>query len=296
MNAEWTDYVPREGPRRSPATRIRVLRDLVSQPLGVKRDIMVCLPPSYETSALYYPVLYMHDGQNLFDRGTSYAGEWRVDDVVATAARDGFETIVVGVPNARERRIDEYSAFRDRRLGGGHGEGYVAWIADVLKPLIDGAFRTRRERAATGMAGSSMGGLISLWAFFARTDVFGFTAALSPALWFARRAFFSWLERQPTVQGQLYIDAGTEEGPLVLADVARLRDVLVERGYRLSRDLRCVLETGGRHDEASWGRRLPGALRFMLADVPPAAAATSPPPHAAARLPGHDAATRRTPQ
>jgi predicted alpha/beta superfamily hydrolase len=286
-NREWTDHVPRPGAQREPASRLRVLRDVVARPLGGQRDITVCLPPTYDTARLRYPVLYMHDGQNLFDRGTSYADEWQVDEVMAALGREGVEAIVVGIPNAGERRIDEYSPFRDRRMGGGYGEPFVRWITDELKPLIDDAFRTLPGRTTTGMAGSSMGGLLSLWSFFGRGDAFGFVVAMSPALWFARRAFFSWLERQPATPGRIYIDAGTEEGPLVLADVARLRDMLIDRGHRIGRDLRCVLESRGHHDEASWGRRLPGALRFTLEGVHPVEDVTTAPalPRATPRSP-----------
>jgi predicted alpha/beta superfamily hydrolase len=114
-----------------------------------------------------------------------------------------------------------------------------------------------------------MGGLISLYALFSRPDVFGVAGAMSPALWFARRAIFSWLDGRETTGGKVYLDAGTAEGPRLLADVARLRDRLIDRGFRIERDVRCVFERGGRHDEASWGRRLAGALRFMLSPRTP---------------------------
>jgi glycogen operon protein len=249
-----------------------------SPQLGNARDVLVCLPPSYDALPhRSWPVLYLHDGQNLFDRGTSFAEEWRADEALRTAADSGLEAILVGIPNANESRIDEYSPFHDAKAGGGgKGDAYVSFLTDTVKPAIDEAFRTSGERLETGIAGSSMGGLISLYAFFQRSDVFGFVGAMSPALWFARRAFFPWLKPRPRTGGRVYLDAGTKEGPFVLADVARLRDVLVERGYRLNRDLRFVLETGGRHDERAWGRRLLGVIQFMLVGAKPAASQPEP--------------------
>jgi predicted alpha/beta superfamily hydrolase len=260
----WIDYVPVTGAPHRAAGRLKVLRAVASPQLGNTRDLLVCLPPSYAASQHRYPVLYMQDGQNLFDRGTSYVEEWRADEVLDAAAAEGVEAILVGIPHMREHRMDEYSPYRDRRLGGGRAADYLAFLIDTVKPLIDAAFRTRPGRAGTGVLGSSMGGLFSVYALFQRSDVFGCAGAMSPALWFSRRAIFRWLERQPPPHGRLYLDAGTEEGPIVLADVARLRDLLIERGYRSGRDLRVVLEAGGRHNETAWSRRLLGALQFLL--------------------------------
>lgn len=260
----WTDY-PTDGDAvlQTLAGRLRVLRG-VEGPGTVRRDLLVLVPVSHGRNGDRYPVLYMHDGQNLFDPATSYAGAWRVGRALESLRKDGIEAIVVGVPNAGDRRISEYSPFPDARVGGGDGEAYINWLADTVKPLIDGAFDTRRGPENTCIAGSSMGGLISLYGLFRRPDIFGTAGALSPALWFARRAIFPWLETVGTVSGRVYLDAGTAEGPLLMADVARFRDQLIGLGFRLGENLRCLMEKGGHHDEASWGRRLPGALNFML--------------------------------
>jgi len=264
VSSDWIPYSP-VATERATAARLLVRRGVRSPQLGNQRDLLVCLPSSYDREPdRAWPVLYMHDGQNLFDRGTSYADEWRADEALRTAAETGLEVIVVGISNTGDTRIDEYSPFHDARAGGGRGQDYVAFLTDTVKPEIDAAFRTLRDPASTGVAGSSMGGLISLYAYFERNDVFGFAGAMSPALWFARRAFFSWLKRRAQTRGRIYLDAGTKEGAFVLADVARLRDTLLDRGYRLGRDLRVVLEAGARHDERAWGRRFLGLLEFML--------------------------------
>jgi predicted alpha/beta superfamily hydrolase len=117
---------------------------------------------------------------------------------------------------------------------------------------------------STGIAGSSLGGLISLYSFFQRRDVFGFAGVMSPALWFANRAIFEWLAHKPYVGGRIYLDVGMREGPRTVGDVTRLRDALVEKGYRNLDDLLCVVDTAGDHSERSWARRVRRELYFLL--------------------------------
>src|SRR5262245_44761431 len=176
----WRDYVDGRSDHTVVGT-LKTLEGVYSPQLGNRRTLYVHLPPSYDTAGRRYPVLYMQDGQNLFDEPLSYAGEWRVDETMAALSDEGIEAIVVGIQNMGARRIDEYSPFRDRRLRkGGRGDQYLSFVARTVKPLIDRDFRTLPERATTGILGSSMGGLISLYAFFACPEVFGFAGAMSP--------------------------------------------------------------------------------------------------------------------
>ena len=244
---------------------LEVLENVHSPELDNRRDVLVYLPPSYHGSRRSYPVLYMHDGQNLFDPATSFAGEWGVGRILDAAARRGLEAIVVGVPNAGARRLDEYSPFRDPGLGeGGRGAAYAAFLAGTLKTLVDGRFRTRPSRDSTIIAGSSMGGLISLYALFRHSDVFGAAGALSPSLWFAGGAIFADVARSPFVPARIYLDIGTLEGAEHVANARRMRDLLVAKGYRLGRQLRWLESRCGRHDERSWGRRFARALPWLL--------------------------------
>src|SRR5688500_9831438 len=150
---------------------VLVLRDVESVELGNARDLFVYLPPSHYASDRRYPVVYMHDGQNLFDQATSFGAEWEVDQTLEAASSEGLECIVVGIPNAGKSRLDEYSPWCDpRHKSGGRGEAYLDWIVQTVKPRIDADFRTRPERGTTGIAGSSMGALISLYAFFRRPE------------------------------------------------------------------------------------------------------------------------------
>ncbi|GIV97159.1 MAG: hypothetical protein KatS3mg057_1816 [Herpetosiphonaceae bacterium] len=255
---------------------VEILEQVWSPELRNRRDLLVYLPPSYSQGTQRYPVIYMHDGQNLFDRATSYAGEWEVDETMESLSHEGLEAIIVGIPNAGKRRIDEYTPFRDRRHGGGSGEDYLAFVIETIKPMIDGDFRTKPEREHTAIIGSSLGGLISLYAFFRFPAVFGLVGALSPALWFADQAMLRYLQVSPPVPGKMYIDAGGSELSNTLADrllrrstrylrsVRSAYQLLVRRGYTPGKDILYVEEAEARHHEMFWARRLPTALRFLL--------------------------------
>lgn len=268
MSADWVDYPGEEdGEGHTVAGTVKRLADVESAALGNRRDLFVYLPPSYGSGERRYPVLYMHDGQNLFDDALAFGDEWGVDHVLEDGAEAGLEAIVVGVANGGEARLDEYSPWADEAHGGGRGADYVRFLVDEVKPRIDADFRTRPERDATGIAGSSMGGLISLYAFFAAPETFGFVAALSPAFWFADRAVFPFVEAAPKVDGRIYLDVGTNEGRDTVADVRRMKELLRWKGYRTGRDLAFVVEMGGAHNERAWRRRLPAALPFLLRGV-----------------------------
>ncbi len=252
------------GRRRTPPGTLQVIHEVYSPELANRRDILVYLPAAYEKSEEAFPVIYMHDGQNLFDPTTSFAGEWGVDDAMAKAPRGGRKAIVVGIPNMGIDRIREYSPFVDPRNGGGLGDVYVSFILDTLKPLIDKRFRTLRSVEHTGIIGSSLGGLISLYAFFRQPASFGFAGVMSPALWFAGGAIFPYVREAPYVRGRLYLDVGTREGEGTLANARMMRDLLIEKGYALEQQLHWVEDAGGMHNEAAWGRRLRPALPFLL--------------------------------
>ena len=283
---------PRTVPRQERLARRRlaepgalaVLRDVHSPELHNHRDVWVYLPPSYmapETRGVRWPVLYMHDGQNLFDPDIAFSGAWRVDLAMQTAARVGYECIVVGVANMGGARLDEYSAWFDESVGGGGAADlYVDFLLHTLKPMIDAQFRTRPEREATGILGSSMGGLASLYAFFREPHAFGFCGVMSPAIWYARKAVLPFVEAAEPPRGRLWLDVGTGEGVRTVANVRLLRDLLHRRGFVERRSaapqarpadspaaphlLRTVVAPGAAHTESAWGRRLKKAIPWLL--------------------------------
>lgn len=263
MNLErivWQDYRLRIGDRYNTVVgELRLLPDFWSPQLQNIRDVLVYLPPSYAETDRHYPVIYMHDGQNLFDRATGFAGqEWEVDETMQVLAEEGLEAIIVGLANTPQR-ITEYNPFLQHR--GGQGEAYLEFIIDTVKPLVDRDFRTLPDREHTGILGSSMGGLISLYGFFHRPDVFGFAGVMSPSLWLGGGAIYSFINARDFVPGKLYLDNGTREN-----SARMLNAVLIEKGYIPDENLLYVVEQDAEHNEAAWARRLPDALRFLLGD------------------------------
>jgi predicted alpha/beta superfamily hydrolase len=246
----------------------RVLARVWSPQLENERDVDIFLPPSYASTRRRYPVIYMQDGQNLADPHRAFAGTWNLPHALCHLAARGREVIVVGIPNSGAERLREYSPFPDDRLGGGGGDAYLAFIERTLKPLIDKRVRTRPEREATGIFGSSMGGLISLYSFFRAPHVFGFAGAMSPSLWFGGRAIIDYIEQDGMPPGRLYVDAGTEEGAGTVRDAMRLAQVLERKGYVPGESMLFSAVEGGRHEEAHWAERLVPALDFLLLPVP----------------------------
>ena len=154
-------------------------------------------------------------------------------------------------------------------LGGGDGDAYLAYMERTVKPLVDRRFRTRPERDATGVFGSSLGGLISLYAFFRAPETFGFVGAMSPSIWFGQGAVLDFIARTRAPRGRIYADVGMQEGAGTLKDARRLGRLLVRKGFRrrprAASQLRYLEDPQGRHQEAAWARRLDGALEFLLA-------------------------------
>lgn len=181
----WRDYVEETGVgTHTIVGNIITFKMKIPQLDNRERRIWVYLPPDYNQSNRRYPVLYMHDGQNLFDQATSFAGEWQVDETLERLFKEkGFAIIVVGIDNGGERRIDEYSPWVNSEYGrGGEGDAYVRFIVETLKPYIDSKYRTLPNE--TGIMGSSLGGLISIYAGFKYPEVFKYVGAMSSAFWF----------------------------------------------------------------------------------------------------------------
>ncbi len=261
----WEPYRSAE-PARVPLV---IRRRVLSPELRNFRDVVVALPPSYDTENRRYPVVYMQDGQNLFDPATAYAGDWRLTATLAELAAQGVETIAVGIANAGHRRLYEYSPFPHPQWGGGGGDRYLRFVIETLKPMIDRDFRTLPDRAGTSIAGSSMGGLISLYGLYRYPDIFGAAGALSPSVWFGRKAIFDFLASAPNrLAPRLYLDIGLDEPAAAVADVRQLRDQLVATGMVPGVDLDYVEDEGGVHNEETWGRRVTRALPFVVGTVP----------------------------
>lgn len=234
------------------------------------RPIYVYLPPTaVENTAARFPVVYMHDGQNLFDPSLAFGGvAWEIDQAVDRAAEDGSfaEPIVVGVGNTAARG-NELTPTRDASEGfGGDGDAYLRMITDEIKPLIDAQFKTLPDRAHTAILGSSLGGLISAHAGVMRSDAFGLVGAMSPSTWWDNRVILREVPLLGAVRPlRVYIDSG-DSGPSNddVTNTATLATAWENAGYRRDQELRYRVVAGDRHEEAAWQRRVPGAFAFLL--------------------------------
>ena len=258
-DGEWRQYSRQQW--STVVGDVRVLHGVESPQLGNKRDLIVCLPHSYQRTDRHYPVLYLQDGQNLFDSATSYAGEWYVDETMQALAPEGIEAVVVGIPNAGEQRTAEY--LPDQR-----GQQYVDFLTSTVKPIVDASFRTRTGRTDTGLGGSSLGGVISLYGLFARPEVFGFAAVMSPAFALAQESIMGIVAAAQTMPARIWLDVGDAEfeprvSSAYVESVSRMHALLRSKGYS-DDELRYVIDHGARHEEAAWAHRFPQAIRFLL--------------------------------
>jgi predicted alpha/beta superfamily hydrolase len=249
-----------------------------SQVLGNRRDVLVYLPPGYRRwSRRRYPVLYMHDGQNIFDAATSFAGiEWGVDETAQRLIRQKLiePLMIVAVANMGEDRIHEYAptagvidaeAKRTKRSRG-LARVYGQFLMEELKPYIDKRYRTRREAEFTGLGGSSLGGLVTLAMGILFPEVFTRLIVMSPSIWwddFAVYRLVDMIEQKPPLK--IWLDTGTAEPGWEQA--RELRDRLIEKDWRPDVDLSYLEVKGADHSEAAWGARVDPALRFLF---PPA--------------------------
>jgi predicted alpha/beta superfamily hydrolase len=235
--------------------------------LGRTRRIWLYLPPDYETSGLDYPVLFMHDGQNLFDDMTSFAGEWQVDETLNDFYQEGIHVpIVVGIDNGGgDFRIDEYSPWVHPMHGGGEGELYMAFIIETLKPYIDMNYRTMTDREHTGIMGSSLGGLISHFGSLANQEIFSKAGIYSPSYWFSDSvwAFTSHEGRQETMR--IYMMCGGAEGQSTINNMIAMQDSLLAVGF-YEDEISMTVIPGGGHNEQLWRGDFGDAYKWLFSD------------------------------
>lgn len=232
--------------------------------LNRERTVRLYLPPGYEQSKRRYPVLYMHDGQNLFDDATSYSGEWGIDETLNELARSrGLELIVVGIDNGGSERIHELNPFDNPEFGKGQGQEYTAFIVEVLKPWIDQHYRTRPERRHTAIMGSSMGGLISGYAISHYPLVFGKAGIFSPAYWLAPPVFADTEAHPPPRDARMYFYAGGSESLSMVPDMKRMVALLRGAGIPAA-NLVMEVNPVGRHHESAWRAEFPGAIEWLF--------------------------------
>ncbi|WP_045234342.1 alpha/beta hydrolase [Deinococcus pimensis] len=251
-----------------PSTSTGRVEDLsvFSPELGLERDVRVWLPPGYDREDRAYPVLVLHDGQNVFDAALAFQGvEWGADEAADTLARGGLPVILVAVPVGAERAA-LYTPFPSRYNGyGPRVEAYTDFLAGTLLREVGRRYRVLEGPTHTGVAGSSFGGLASLYAGLTRPDVFGFVGAFSPSTWLADFELRTFVEASSAPASRFYLDMGGREGGDVesAALLVRQTRVVAHLLSTRTRETRLVIDPGGWHDEAAWARRFPEVLRWF---------------------------------
>lgn len=237
--------------------------------LSSARDLIVYLPPGYaEAAQQRFPVLYMQDGQNLFDPNTSFVPGmyWRMGETANQLIVEGAiqPLIIVGIYNSKQR-IREYTPTRDKKQGGGGADRYARSLMEDIKPFIESQYRALPGAENTGLGGSSLGGLFTIYLGLTAPGVFGKLAALSPSVWWNQRSILDIVARSSGQwRPRVWLDSGTQEGEHTVEDARFLRDALISKGWKPESDLHYEETEGGQHNEAAWAQRIGPCLQFLF--------------------------------
>lgn len=258
-------------PQGAISGRVLVTEPLLLPTLGRSRQLRIYLPPGYHERTDRYPVVYMHDGQNLFDEATSFAGEWGIDETLDELARTkGTRLIVVGIDNGGDKRIHELNPYDHAKYGKGEGAAYVQDLVNTIKLYVDRHYRTRPQVQHTLIMGSSLGGLISHYAALSYPTVFGSAGIFSPAYWIAEPIFEATADSGFKRHQRLYFLMGGAEGDSMVPDFKRMQRLVAASTH----EAQFALVPHGEHREAFWRAQFLTALSWLLADGSTAAAET----------------------
>jgi predicted alpha/beta superfamily hydrolase len=256
-----------EPPRPRPHTaqpNVQILAEMTIPGLGRQRRVRLYLPPGYAESERRYPVLYMHDGQNLFDAATSFLGEWNVDESLNDLAqRRHIELIVVGIDNGGDHRMQELAPFESVKHDRPEGDAYLDFIVHTVKPYIDAHYRTRTDRTNTAIMGSSLGGLISHYAICRYPDVFSKAGVLSPAYWFTPPIYDYVAAHLPPNDTKVYFYAGGAEDESMVPNMRRMIALLHGRGIPQS-GVAVHVVPEAKHNEDAWRSEFPQAIEWLF--------------------------------
>jgi predicted alpha/beta superfamily hydrolase len=252
--------------------RLRLHKAFKSNHLPDDRDVIVYVPPGYEDEPeRTYPVLYLHDGQNLFDGRTSFVKDrtWQVREHADAAieAGEAEPLVVVGIYNTGERRLAEYTHEYNWQMGGGQADAYGKLVTRELMPWIASQYRVRQDRENTGLGGSSLGGLVSLYLGLRYPTAFGKLAVMSPSVWWNHKSILGYLnEHAPQMweRPKMWLDVGDREGQKAVRDAEHLARRLKANGWKPGESLHFEKVEGGTHDEASWAGRVRAMLKFLF--------------------------------
>lgn len=263
---EWNDdfkHIASSKKNNSASVNVKIMDTAFYIPqLDRTRRIWLYLPPDYAKSKKKYPVLYMHDGQNLFENKTSYSGEWGVDEYLDSIFKKGEkEVIVVGIDNGLIKRMQEYNPWEFQNFGKGEGDKYVDFLVETLKPFIDEHYRTLKDKPNTFIAGSSMGGLISLYAILKYPQVYGGAGIFSPAFWTASGIDSTAIADAKKVNSKLFFYAGGKEGDSMVPDMKRIEKEIKERSKSPVKE---IIDENQHHNEAAWRKYFPDFYEWTV--------------------------------
>jgi len=216
--------------------------------LHVTKKIWIYLPKNYCTSKNKFPVIYMHDAQNLFDAKTSYAGEWNIDEKLDSLKA---QVIVVGIEHGNEKRIDELTPYKNEKYGGGNADNYLEFIVKTLKPEIDKKYRTKTSVKNTGIMGSSLGGLVSYYAILKYPTVFGRAGIFSPAFWI-NPEIYPLMENTPKLKAKIYFLCGDNESTEMVSDLNKMEKLITDKRCDCNNMTKTKIIKGGQHNEKLW--------------------------------------------
>ena len=262
----WED-ISGSGSSSTAAANVQILNNAFLMPqLSRNRKVWIYLPPDYYTTAKTYPVLYMEDGQNLFDNATSFAGEWQVDETLNTLFSQGnYGAIVVGIDNGGGDRLNEYSPWVNATYGGGQGDLYMQFVGETLKPYIDANFRTKPQAQYNALIGSSMGALISTYGAVKYPNLFSKVGVFSPAFWFVRTQLNNYITNTTSDVSnlRLYFVCGQNEDSDMVPDMTTVKNNLIAKGVSTSNTF-TKIDSDGTHSESYWRREFSAAYVWLF--------------------------------
>lgn len=233
-----------------------------------RRTVRVYFPPNYSSSQ-GFPVIYMFDGQNMFDAATSFSGEWGVDEALDSLFENkGLGCIVVAIYHGEEERLNEYTPWPNDQKVGGDGAKFARFIVRDLKPYIDKYYRTLPNRENTIIIGSSLGGLMAMYTALEYPEVFGKVGVFSPSLWWSNKAFEQMEKFKKKHFQKIYMYGGEKESESLVPNILRAEELLKGVGYS-ENELIINIAPDGRHNEFYWGREFPEALEWLFGITKP---------------------------
>ena len=262
--AGFADSFPVPAPPSTISSNVTILEEAFEIPqLARKRRIWIYLPADYQQhTTQHYPVIYMQDGQNLFDAATAFSGEWGIDKYLNTLGAEK-QCIVVGIDNGGNNRMQEYNPYTNKQFGKGEGKAYVEFIVKTLKPYIDLHYRTQKEAKYTTVSGSSMGGLISYYAAIRYPDIIGNAGVFSPSFWIAPDIYQVTKKLLPELSGSnFYFYGGEREGEDLISHL-KLTTSLLAGNPKIHTSLEINPE--GTHQEIYWGEAFKAFYEWLLA-------------------------------